>query len=115
MLALSKVRRHTSHVRGTLMELSFWQLFAVKLVLASIVAFGFAWFIRSQSNAYLLGLFSALLVVFIPSCSPMFQSEPVAANEAATGFFWTLAPQIVSWLVTAVIAIAFARMIRWKE
>jgi hypothetical protein len=97
------------------MDLPFWQLLAVKLVLGSILAFGFAWFIRSQSVAYLLGLFSGLLVVVIPSCAPIFQSSPIAANEAGEKFFWISLPLLLAWLVSTVIVIGFARMIRWKE
>lgn len=92
-----------------------WQFLAIKLVLGSILAFGFAWFIRSNSVAYLLGLFSALLVVVIPSCAPIFQSNPIAANRAAEDFFWISLPLLLAWLVSAVIAIGFARIIRWKE
>lgn len=97
------------------MDISVWQFFAVKIALGTSLAFGFAWFIRSQSAAYLFGLFGALLMVILPSCSPMLQSDPVAANSAAEDFFWTFIPLLITWLVSALISIRVARVIRWKE
>lgn len=97
------------------MTLSFWQLFGVKVLLGAIVAFGLAWFTQSKSRASLRGLFGSLFVVITPGCAPMFQSDPIASNRAAEEFFWTLIPLLAAWLVSAAIAIALARISRWKE
>lgn len=97
------------------MILSFWQLIALQVLLGSILAFGFAWFVKKQSHAYLLGLSASLMMVLLPACTPMLQTNSVAANKAAEEFFWVLFPSLVVCLVSAIIAIGFARMIRWKD
>lgn len=97
------------------MELSFWQLFAAKIVLSFLVSFGFAWFIRRQSRAYMLGLLGGLLVMIVLSCAPIFKSDPIAGNRVAEEFALTFIPLLAAWLVSAAIAIGFARLIRWKE
>ena len=97
------------------MAFTFWQIFAAKIVFGSILAFCLAWFTRDKSSAYRRGWLVSLLVVLVPSCVPMFQSDPIAANRVAEEFFWTLVPLLGAWLVGVAIAIEVARIIRWKE
>lgn len=97
------------------MAFTFWQVFALKILLGSTLAFGVAWFRRGRASAYGLGLLGSLFVVLLPSCMPMFQSDPVAANRAAEEFFWTMFPLFGAWITGAVIAIGIARLVRWKE
>jgi hypothetical protein len=96
------------------MELTFWQLFGLKSGLGTAIAFGFGWWTRSSSHAYTRGMFGSFLVVFLPSCGLMHQSDPVQANRAAESFFWVMIPTLAAWLVSAVIALGFARIIKWK-
>lgn len=98
-----------------LMDFTFWQMFGSKIVLGSIVAFGLAWCTRDKWNAYRRGLLASVLVLLVPSCVPMFQSDPIAANGAAEEFFWIMVPLLRHGLVGAVIAIWIARIVRWKE
>ena len=97
------------------MAFTFWQIFAAKIVIGSTLAFGLAWCTRDKSSAYRRGWLVSLLVVLVPGCVPMFQSDPVGANRAAEEFFWTIVPLVGAWLVGAAIAIEVARIVRWKE
>ena len=97
------------------MAFSFWQIFGAKILFGSAIAFALAWCIRSKSSAYQYGLIGSLLVVLVPSCVPMYQSDPPAANRAAEEFFWIMVPLLGAWLVGAFIGMRFARVVRWKE
>ena len=89
--------------------------FGGKILIGSAVAFAFAWFTRNKETAYKRGFCGSLLVVLVPSCVPMFQSNPVSANRAAEEFFWTMVPLLITWMICAAVAIKFARIFRWKE
>ena len=100
---------------SALANLDFWHLFALKITLGFTLAFAIAWGVKDRSNAYRLGWQLSLLVVFVPSCMPMLQSNSVSANRAADEFFWTMIPLLGAWLVSVAIAIEVARIVRWKE
>ncbi len=97
------------------MDLTFWQVFFLKIILGSAVAFGLAWFTPEKASAYGRGMLGSMAVVFLPSCVPMFQPDPVASNRAAEDFFWTLFLLFGAWVVGAVTAISIARLIKWKD
>lgn len=97
------------------MALVSWQIFAAKIVIGSTLAFALAWCTRDRSSAYRRGWQWSLLVVLVPSCVPLFQSDPVGANRAAEEFAWTMVPLLGAWLVGVAIAIEVARIVRWKE
>lgn len=84
-------------------------------MLASALTFAIAWYIKDRSNAYRLGWLSSTLVVFVPSCVPILQSDSVSANRAADELFWIMIPLLGGWLVGVAIAIEVARIVRWKE
>ena len=69
------------------MALTFWQLFALKIIVATALAFCLAWRTKDAQRAYQRAVLGSLLVVFVPSCAPLFQSNPVYANQAAEEFF----------------------------
>lgn len=104
-----------AHMMLALMALTFWQLFAAKIVLGSTLAFAIAWCTKDRSSAYRRGWQWSLLVVLVSGCVPLLQSTAVSANRAADEFFWTLVPLLGAWLVGVAIAVEVARIVRWKE
>lgn len=84
---------------------------AVLVGVACVSAFALAWFAETDSAAYIRGIAAGFLVLFGRSCVDMFSADPVQANEAAEGFFWSL-PFVFGWLVLGVIAVASARELR---
>lgn len=96
-------------------KLTFWQIFGLQIGLGAAVAFAMGWRTHETRLAYKRGMMGSYLVVFLPGCVPMCQSDPIAANRAADSFFWTMLPALPAWLFSAVMALALSRMIKWKE
>jgi hypothetical protein len=65
------------------MELTFWQLFSLKMGLGFVIAFSLGWWTSNKSRAYKLGLLGSFLAVLLPGCVTMYQANPVEANRAA--------------------------------
>ena len=79
--------------------------------IATSVAFVIGLMEKNKVDAYYKAMALGTLVIFLPSCIPMFSSVPVEAGQAVEEVFWRW-PLYLLWFAIGPIAIAYARVIK---
>ncbi len=94
------------------LNLTIWQILATATLISFFLAFVISICIRDELLAYKRGLLWSFLVLFVPSCVPMWQSDVVKANNAATEFFMLMIPVSFVWLIGSTCGVFISRLIK---
>lgn len=108
-------RTFAVYIKLARMPNTFFGVLGALLGLSFAAAFLAGWFMRDPGKRLKRGILSAICGALLAACVPMFQSNPVASNEAAVGFFLLLVPATLGALVVGWLAVELAKIIRWRN
>ena len=87
------------------------KLTVLYIFLGLIAAFAIGWSSDNSRVAQHKAISAGSVIVFLPSCAPMFIGDPVGRNFAAEQFFWSL-PFYAAWFIACPATVALAKYVR---